>query len=79
MRRLTRDVPDGKSFPIVIDRDGKRLDLRVRVPVAVAGGLPPEDVVATQQPAVPGQPGQTNVIVPGKGIDPAESAAVTTS
>jgi hypothetical protein len=70
MRRLTRDVPDGKSLPIVINRDGKRLDLRVRVPVAVAGGLPPEDVVATQQPVVPGQPGQTNVIVPGQGNRP---------
>jgi hypothetical protein len=70
MRRLTRDVPDGKSLPIVINRDGKRLDLRVRVPVAVAGGLPPEDVVATQQPVVLGQPGQTNVIVPGQGNRP---------
>jgi hypothetical protein len=66
MRRLTRDVPDGKSLPIVVNRSGERLDLRVRVPIAVAGGLPPNDVLATeQQQVVQGQPGQSNVIVPG--------------
>jgi hypothetical protein len=71
MRRLTRDVPDGKSLPIVIDRAGARLDLRLRVPIAVAGGLPPNDVLATeQQQVVPGLPGQTNVIMPGQANRP---------
>jgi hypothetical protein len=70
MRRLTRDVPDGKSLPIVVNRNGERLDLRVRVPIAVAGGLPPNDVLATEQQVVQGQPGQTNVIVPGQGNRP---------
>jgi hypothetical protein len=70
MRRLVTDAPDGDSLPIVIDREGKRLNLRLRVPVANAGSLANQDEVVLNQQAVPGQPVQPNVVVPGQPTRP---------
>lgn len=64
MQRLATDAPDGDALPIVIVRGDKRLNLRVRMPIASARAMPPEDT-AIAQPIDPGQP-QPGVVVPGQ-------------
>lgn len=66
MRTLATDAPDGDTLPITLVRDGKRLNLRLRVPVSRAGEVPQQDSLALNQQVVPGQPGQPGIIVPGQ-------------
>jgi hypothetical protein len=66
MQKLATDAPDGDTLPIVLVRDSKRLNLRIRMPIAKAGTLPLTDDIALTQTIVPGQPGQPGAIVPGQ-------------
>jgi hypothetical protein len=66
MRRLATDAPDGDSLPVILVRDNKRLNLRVRIPVARAGVPPAAADVTLNQPIVPNQVGQPAVIIPGQ-------------
>jgi hypothetical protein len=56
MRRLATEAPDGRMLPIVVVRDNKRLNLRLRVPVAAAGAPPASEVNQTAIPSEGGQP-----------------------
>jgi hypothetical protein len=67
MRRLSTDTPDGDTLPIVINRQGRQINLRLRVPESNAGFLPGEDRLTLNQTTIPGAAPQPGAVPVGQG------------